>query len=189
MGDLLKLAVCLVMKRLYEKGLIPALGGNVSFREGDRIWITPSAKFKGSLEPSDLVELSLDGSVLRGGKPSKEWRMHLAVYRSRPEVRAVVHAHNPLTVGLCASTDPASSFTPFLTEVGRLAVLPPLPPGSEELAKAVKEASKGAEMIVLKGHGVVTLGRDLWEALHRAEALEMAALSALTTLLTRRSGV
>jgi len=179
----LKRGICRVMRNLYRRGLVSALSGNVSARlPGSReFWITPSGVFKGGLRPGDLVKLDLDGRVVAGsGKPSVETRMHAAVYRVRPDVNAVVHAHNPLTVALVSAgvdLDPSVS-AEALTYIGsRIEVAPYAPPGSEELAELVAErAARGVKAIVLQSHGVVALGSNLYEAEAVAEALEEVAV-------------
>jgi len=179
----LKRGICRVMRNLYRRGLVSALSGNVSARlPGSReFWITPSGVFKGGLRPGDLVKLDLDGRVVAGSRrPSVEARMHAAVYRVRPDVNAIVHAHNPFTVGLVSAgvdLDPSVS-AEALTYIGsRIEVVPYAPPGSEELAELVAErASRGVRAIVLQNHGVVTLGSNLYEAEAVAEALEEVAI-------------
>ncbi|MEM2674534.1 MAG: class II aldolase/adducin family protein, partial [Candidatus Hadarchaeales archaeon] len=91
---------------LYERGLITAIGGNISARiPGERaFWITPSQLCKSELKPEDIVKLDLECNQLEGFlKPSIEKLMHARVYKVRPEANAVVHAHNPITLGLVSS--------------------------------------------------------------------------------------
>jgi L-fuculose-phosphate aldolase len=90
-----------VMRNLYRRGLVSALSGNASIRVPGTncIWITPSGIFKGGLTVDDLVKIDLEGNVVEGfRKPSSEWRFHVAIYKSRPDINAVIHAHNPVTV-------------------------------------------------------------------------------------------
>ena len=77
---------------LYERGYVVAADGNLSVREGDRVLITPSQVAYDAVGEDDLAELTLEGEVVHG-KPSSERAVHLAVYRARPEVAAIVHAH------------------------------------------------------------------------------------------------
>src|SRR5437868_1280068 len=93
----LRKEICDAGRVLYERGLIGPVDGNFSARVGERyIVCTPSGAHKGELRPDDLVKLTLDGRVVTpGGKPSSELRMHLAIYRLRPDVRCIVHAHPP----------------------------------------------------------------------------------------------
>ena len=177
----LKSEICRVMRHLYERGFVTALSGNVSARlpGAKEFWITPSHVFKGGLRPEDLIKIDLNGNIIEGrGKPSIETPMHIAIYRVRPDVNAVVHAHNPFTVGL---TSIGISLEPVTVEAAEIIesveIVPYAPPGSEQLAKLVAEkASRGAKAIILQGHGVVALGSDIHEAEAIVEALEETAI-------------
>ena len=84
--------ICSTMKRLFDRGLISALGGNISARIPGKkeFWITPSGVFKGQLEPNDLVKLDLDGNVLEGYlRPSIEWIVHATIYKHREDINAI----------------------------------------------------------------------------------------------------
>jgi ribulose-5-phosphate 4-epimerase/fuculose-1-phosphate aldolase len=101
-GYRLRRALIAAMRVLHDRGLVNLRGGNASARllleDGSAfIYITPAGKPKAMLEPEDVSVLDIDGHVY-SGKPSSEYRMHLAIYRKRKDVRAVVHAHNPLAV-------------------------------------------------------------------------------------------
>jgi len=179
----LKRGICRVMRSLYRRGLVSALSGNVSARlpGSKEFWVTPSGVFKGGLRPDDLVKLDLNGRVVAGsGRPSVEAKMHAAVYRVRPDVNAVVHAHNPFTVALASAgvdLDPSVSAEALAYIGSRIEVAPYAPPGSVELAELVAErAARGVKAIVLQSHGVVSLGSSLHEAEAVAEALEEVAL-------------
>ena len=95
--DELREAVCVVCRRLYERGLIAGRDGNVSVRLAEEsLLITPAGLSKVDVRPEDLVELGLDGTVRRGAlRPSSELAVHLRAYQRRPDVHAVVHAHPP----------------------------------------------------------------------------------------------
>ena len=90
--DVLRRDIVAVCQRLYQRGFIAGTEGNVSALEGpDRLWITPSGHHKGLLQPADLLLIDLQGQVLFGnGRPSSETPMHLALYRCRPDIAAVV---------------------------------------------------------------------------------------------------
>jgi L-fuculose-phosphate aldolase len=178
--DQLKNDICKVMKNLYNRGLVSALGGNVSSRVpgSSEFWITPSGIFKGELNPDDLVKLDLEGNVLEGFlRPSIEWQMHAAIYKVRPDVNAVVHAHNPVTLGLALA---GSSLKPITVEavmvLRKVEIVPFAFPGTDQLAKLVEEkASKGSRAIILQNHGIVALGSNLYDAEAVAETLEEVA--------------
>lgn len=178
----IKKDICKVMRNLFNRGMVSALGGNVSARVpgSKEFWITPSGIFKGELNPEDLVKVDLDGNILDGFlRPSIEWPLHAAVYRVRPDVNAVVHAHNPYTLGLALAGVGLKPITVEAVMVLRKVEIVPFAfPGTDQLAKLVGEAaSKGARAIVLQNHGVVALGANLYEAEAVAETLEEVAIA------------
>ena len=89
-----------VCRRMHARGYVSAMDGNVSARMGGgRLLATPAGKAKGFLAPEDLVVVDLQGQPVRsGGRPSSEIKLHVAAYRARPDVSAVVHAHPPAAV-------------------------------------------------------------------------------------------
>lgn len=181
-----------VMKVLYSRGLVSALGGNVSARipGAEEIWITPSGVFKGDLKPEDLVKITLDGDVVEGFlRPSVEWPMHTAIYRRRPDVNAVIHAHNPIATGLALAGKPIQPIT--VESVVTLRSVPVVPfayPGTDELAKLVAEKVGGVRALILQNHGVVGLGYNLVEAEAIVETLEEVALTQLVAILAAGGG-
>ncbi len=177
---------------LYEKGLITAIGGNISARipGGKEFWITPSQLCKSELKTEDLVKLDLEGNLVEGVlKPSVEKLMHACVYRVRPEANAVIHAHNPLTLALVSaglSLEPVTGEACIL--LGKPEVLPFLFPGTDKLANAVEEAAKrGPKLIILENHGVVGIGYDLLEARAVVELAEdVSKIIIFSNLLGRK---
>ena len=171
--------ICRVTGMLYRRGLISALGGNVSARvPGSReFWITPSGVFKGRLSADDLVKVDLEGNVLKGSlRPSIETPMHRAVYRRRLDVNAVVHAHNPVATGLASAGIPIEPITVEAALIlRRVPVVPFFSPGTDDLAEAVAEHIVGVKALILKNHGVLGVGSNLVEAEAVVEALEEAA--------------
>ncbi len=94
-------------RMLYDRNLTVSAGGNMSVRINDReVIITPSGRNKGILNPEDMVKLSIDGEVLSEGKPSIEYRFHLALYRINLETTAVVHCHPLNCVALAVRNEP-----------------------------------------------------------------------------------
>ncbi len=178
--DEIKQEITRVMRALYERGLVSALGGNVSARVpgAGEFWITPSGVFKGNVNVDDLVKVDLDGNVIEGVlRPSTETPFHAAIYRVRPDVNAVIHAHNPVTLGLALA---GVNLKPISVEavmtLRRVEVVPFAFPGTDQLAKLVADAAlKGARAIILMNHGVVGLGANLLEAEAIVETLEEVA--------------
>jgi len=185
--DELRFEIIRVMKTLYDRGLVSALGGNVSARipGSDNIWITPSGVFKGDLKPDDLVKISLDGDVIEGFmRPSVEWPMHTAIYRVRPDINAVIHAHNPITTGLALAGVELKPITvEAVVTLRNVPVVPFAYPGTDELAKLVAERVKGVRALILQNHGVVALGYNLVEAEAIVETLEEVAITQLVAIL------
>jgi len=178
----LKNDICKVMKNLFNRGLISALGGNVSARlpSLNEFWITPSGIFKGELVPDDLIKLDLEGNIVEGfGRPSIEWPIHAAVYKVRPDVNAIVHAHNPITLGLALAGVGLKPITVEAVMVLRRVELVPFAfPGTDQLANLVAEkAGAGARAIIMQNHGILALGANLYEAEAIAETLEEVAMA------------
>ncbi|MCC6015441.1 MAG: class II aldolase/adducin family protein [Desulfurococcaceae archaeon] len=183
----IKKDICKVMRNLFERGLVSALGGNVSARVpgAKEFWITPSGIFKGELTPDDLIKLDFDGNIVEGiGRPSIEWPLHAAIYRVRADVNAVVHAHNPFTLGLALAGVGLKPITVEAVMVLRkVEVVPFAFPGTDQLAKLVSEkASTGARAIILQNHGIVAMGANLYEAEAIAETLEEVAIAQFVAL-------
>jgi len=181
-----------VMATLYQRGLVSAIGGNVSarFPGKEEFWITPSGIFKGNLRSEDLVKVDLDGNVLEGSvKPSIEWPVHATIYKLRSDVNAVIHAHNPITTGLAMGGIPPKMITieavVFLRKVPVINfALPGTDKLAEEVAKAVKETTVKA--LVLQNHGVIGLGRNLVEAESIVEIMEEVSWMTLACLIAGR---
>lgn len=170
-------------RRLYERQLIVALDGNISCRVGpNRFLTTPSGVCKGQLAPDQLVAVDKDGKKLAGTlKPSSEFGMHAAVYAVRPDVMAIVHAHPPTATAF--SVAGKSLAEPILTEVvltlGSIPTAPYATPGTPEVASSIRSLIATYDCCILDHHGVVTVGRDLFEAFHRMETVEQTAKVAL----------
>ncbi|RLE89196.1 MAG: class II aldolase/adducin family protein [Thermoprotei archaeon] len=183
----LKREIIRVMKVLYERELISALGGNVSARmpNSKEIWITPSGIFKGDLHEEDLVKIDLEGNIIEGFmRPSIEWPLHVAIYKKRPDVNAVVHAHNPVTTGLAIAGIELEPITvEAVITLRKVPIVPYAYPGTDELAELVAKHIEGARALVLQNHGVIGVGYNLVEAETIVETLEEVALTQFVAML------
>lgn len=165
---------------LYERGLICATGGNTSVRVDDTVWITRTGAILGELEQADLVPVALDGTVVGEGRPSKELGMHLALYRSRPEVRAVIHVHPLQCIAYSARQQPGpDSMIPytaaFYMRAGRVPMVGYYPSGSSELHQEVAALAPHHHAILLQNHGIIVGAADTASALGIVEEMEQNA--------------
>ncbi|MCM3658258.1 class II aldolase/adducin family protein [Agromyces mediolanus] len=161
-------------------GLSPGSSGNASLRDGSRVLVTPSGAALRELSPDSVSVLDLDGRHLDGPAPTKEAGMHLAVYRARPDAGCIVHLHSPAATALsCIAApgeDPLPPYTPYrIRLLGRTLTVPYAPPGSEELAALVADASRGAHALLLANHGGLVAAADPASAVSVYEELETAA--------------
>lgn len=174
-------------KRLYDTGLVVSNDGNISVRldNGD-ILATPTGVSKGFMTEDMLVLLGPDGEQKAGTlKPSSEMKMHLAIYRENPEIRAVVHAHPPAATAYASTGLPLDRAVAQETVV-QLGVVPVAPyalPGSKELAESCAPYCRKYNAVLLEYHGATTWGRGLTQALHRMESVEYYAKMLITLRL------
>lgn len=179
----LRLAIVETGRLCYAQGLMPANNGNISVRMGeDRLLITPSTLCKGRLEPEDLLVIDLNGQVLKADprrkrRISSETPMHLEVYRQRPDARAVIHAHPPYATALTVAEIPLpTDVLPELLEgLGPVPVTGFATPSSEENAQAIRSLIGANNAVLIRNHGILTVGRDLDECLIHLERVEHVA--------------
>lgn len=172
--------MCAVGKLLYDRGYVAANDGNLSMKvEPDRLLVTPSGVSKGRLTPDMLLVTDLEGNVLEGNRhPSSETKMHLAVYRGRPDVGAVVHAHPPVSTAFAVCR--RGMETPYLSElVTGLGAVPCTPSfamlSTDQVPRSVEPYLADHCAVLLANHGALTWGEDLWEAFDRMETVEHTA--------------
>ena len=163
---------------LFASGHLTPTGGNLSARaaDDDKIWITPSQLYKGSLTAETLLCIREDGTCCEGeGKPSVEYQMHWKSYQARPDATAAVHTHSPAATAFGITNQ---KFPPINTDAIFLADTKTVPwfmPGSTELAEAVGEALKVSRGAILQCHGLMTVGKTMRDAATRAMMLEETA--------------
>ena len=181
-------AVCRVGNLLYDRGYVAANDGNISVRVGEgRLLITPSGVSKGRMTPDMLLVTDLDGTVIEGNRhPSSEGKMHLEVYRGRPDVNAVVHAHPPVSTSFAVCRRGLE--TPYLSElVAGLGQVPCTPSfamlSTEEVPQSVRPYLADHNALLLANHGALAWGGDLWEAFDRLETVEHTAKIVLNAQL------
>ena len=165
--------------RLYARSFVTATDGNVSARlPNGNILTTRTGINKGSVSGQDLVEITPAGDVLSGRwRPSTETGMHLFIYRERPDVAAVVHAHPAFATGFATARQPLESclFPEVIVGFGAIPLAEYATPSTPEVAESLRPYVRTAEAILLTNHGVVTYGADVEEAYYRMEKVEHAA--------------
>ena len=168
-----------IMRRVYGYGMTTTSGGNISIRdESGDIWITPGGTDKGALTEADIVRVHGEKVVEGVHPPSSELPFHRAIYESRPDIRAVLHAHPaPLVAFSLVRKIPDTSIIPQARAVcGEVGYAPYAIPGSEELGRNIAATfAKGFDTVLLENHGVAAGGNNLLEAFQRFETLDFCA--------------
>ena len=163
---------------IYQKGFVSSSDGNISYREGNEVLMTPRGLCKGRLSADDIVKIDLHGNQLAGSRqPSGEMSMHLEAYTNRPDINAVVHAH---PVHATAFAVAGLSITrPILSEVvlslGCIPLAEYATPTTPELAAVLRAYIPHYNAILLANHGAISFGETLLEAYYRMETLEHTA--------------
>jgi len=175
-------------KKAYERGFVTATDGNISVRVmGDRFLITPSGSCLGELKPDQLVYVDFGGKVLSGGKPTGELSMHLAAFRERPDINAVLHAHPPITTGFTiAGESLAQCVIPEVVMIfGTIPTTEYATISTDEGAEVIKKLIKNHDALILDRHGTITVGKNLLDAYRKLEKIEYCAQ---VTLVARQLG-
>lgn len=180
-----------VGRRLHARGYIASNDGNISVRLDDRrLLTTPKGVSKGFMTPDMMVVTDLDGRKLAGERdPSSEMLMHLEVYRHRPDVVAVVHAHPPVATGFAVAGIPLDRavLAEVVTTLGSIPIAEYGTPSTRELADAVHRYIKAYDGLLLANHGALTLGKDVYGAYYKMETIEhFARISLVARLLGRQ---
>jgi len=170
-------AVVRACQQLLASGLVRGTSGNVSVRRADAVAVSPTGVPYPELTPAAVPVLGLDGSPLDGElAPTSELALHLAVYRARPDVAAIVHTHSMFATVFAVLGEPIPPVHYLLARAGGNVPLAPYARyGTAELAAACVRALADGPAVLLAQHGVVTVGADLAAALAAAEAVEYVA--------------
>ena len=140
------------------------------------------------LDPDKFVVVDYDGAVISGSQePSSEMKMHLMVYRERPDVHAVAHAHPPASTGFSVAgvNLPDNLLPEVIVSLGHVPIAPYGTPGTMELVESLREYVREYDAVLLENHGALTLGPDIVAAYHKMETMEHCAR---ITLVARMLG-
>jgi L-fuculose-phosphate aldolase len=177
-------------RMLHGRGFVAAMDGNLSVRlDSKRLLVTPTGLSKGAMRPADLVVVDLEGKQVAGRRSvTSEIGMHLLIYRMRPDVRAIVHAHPPTATGFAAAGMALTE--PLVCEVviglGCIPLARYGTPGTSELAQTLEPFVPNYDAILMSNHGVVAYADTLEHAYMKMETVEHFAQIALVTHLLGR---
>jgi len=179
-------------RRMYARGYTASNDGNISVRLGtDRLLMTPKSVCKGFMTPDMMCITDLQGRKIEGARdPSSEMLMHLEVYRQRPDVQAVVHAHPPIATGFAVAGIPLDRavLAEVVTTLGSIPIAEYATPSTSELPEAVRKFIKAHDGMLLANHGALTAGADLYSAYYKMETIEhFAKISLVARLLGREN--
>ena len=167
------------MQRIYDKGLTTTSGGNLSIMDSDgNIWITPASVDKGTLTRRDIICVHPDGTCEGPHKPSSELPFHASVYKMRPDLKAVLHAHPPALVAFSIiRKTPNLDLIPSVRKIcPDVQIAPYGAPGSDDLGEKIgKIFSNGCDIAILENHGVCIGAPDMFAAFQRFETLNYTA--------------
>ncbi|MCF0146308.1 MAG: class II aldolase/adducin family protein [Eubacterium sp.] len=163
------------MKRIYDRGLTTMSGGNLSIKDSDgNVWITPAGVDKGNLTRDDIILIRPDGTIEGRHRPSSEMPFHLDVFKMRPDLHAVLHAHPPALVAFSIiRREPNLDLLPTVRKVcPTLKIAKYGVPGSTELADKIGSVfAEGYDVAILENHGVCIGADDMFTAFQRFETL------------------
>lgn len=185
----LKESICDIGRRIYMNHFVAANDGNISVKAGENeFYCTPTGVSKGFMTPDMIIKVDGEGNKLEGDlNPSSEIKMHLRVYRERPDVKSVVHAHPPIATAFAVANIPLDDY--ILPEA--ILFLGPIPicdygtPSTMEIPDSLAPYLQSNDAFLLKNHGALTVGNSLIKAYFNMESLEYYAK---ITLLTRLIG-
>jgi len=177
MSKLIKAQLVKYSRLAHERGLTAAFGGNLSIRFGDKIFIKATGAVMDDLSEEQVAVIGMNGNQLSAISPSSEYRLHIAIYRERKDIRAIAHLHPPYAI---ASSVLIEGELPTITPeaeiyLKRIPIAPFKPAGTQELADLVAKYVRDYDGVIMEKHGIVTVGRSLRESFYKAELIEESA--------------
>ena len=177
----IKQQICDIGKRIYDKGMVASNDGNISVKLNDNEFLcTPTGVSKGFMTTEYICKVDRDGKVLEanpGFKPSSEIKMHMRVYKERPDVNAVVHAHPMYATGFAIAGIPLTQ--PIMPEavisLGAVHIAEYGTPSTEEIPDAISKYLQSYDAVLLENHGALSFSDSLLNAYHKMESVEFYA--------------
>src|SRR5438445_11741708 len=172
----LKEQICEIGRRLYARGFAAANDGNITIRINEREFLcTPTMVSKGFMKPEDICKVDQDGKQLAGTrKRTSEVLLHLAIYKQRPDINAVVHCHPPHATAFAVAHEPIPKCVLPEVEVflGEVPIAEYETPGTTRFAETIVPFVRDCNTIILANHGTVTFGPDLEKAYWNSEIID-----------------
>ena len=168
-------------RRIWERNYVAANDGNITVRLNDNeILTTPTGVSKGFMTTDMIIKVDLSGKVISGNpnfRPSSEVKMHLDVYKERPDIKSVVHAHPPFATSFAVAGIPLDKcvLPEAIIVIGAVPIAKYGLPSTDELPDMIRPHIQKNDVILLENHGALTLGSDLLNAYHKMETLEHTA--------------
>ena len=177
----IKKQICDIGKRIYNQGMVAANDGNISVKLNDNEFLcTPTGVSKGFMTPEYICKVDANGQVIQanpGFKPSSEIKMHMRVYKQRPDVNSVVHAHPVYATSFAIAGIPLTQ--PIMPEaviaLGCVPIADYGTPSTEEIPDAVEKHLQYFDAVLLENHGALTYSDSLINAYHKMESVEFYA--------------
>ena len=170
-----------IAKNMYQKGLVNAYEGNVSYNNNGKIYITPSQVCKGYLTNDMLIVTDMSGCIIEakdGYKPSSELKLHLACYRINVEIKAVVHTHSPYATAYALANKPiiTKAYPEMIVVFDKIPLVKYGRPSTDDIHTDLKNViSHDCDVFLLANHGIVSVGTDMFDAFFKIEAVENIA--------------
>ena len=178
-AEQIKQEICEVGHRLYNHGFVAANDGNISVKLNDNeFYCTPTGVSKGSLTPDMIIKIDAEGNKLEGTlNPSSEIKMHLRVFRERPDVNAVVHAHPPVATAFTVAGIPLDRYIlpEAVLTIGDVPTCAYATPSTMEIPDSLMPYIQQYDAFMLKNHGALTVGNTLTRAFFTMEEVEFNA--------------
>ena len=177
----IKKQICEIGQRIYNKGMVAANDGNISVKISENEFLcTPTGVSKGFMTPEFICKVDRNGKVIQanqGFKPSSEIKMHMRVYRERPDVNSVVHAHPMYATSFAIAGIPLTE--PIMPEaviaLGCVPIAEYGTPSTEEIPDAVSKYLQYYDAVLLENHGALSYSDSLINAYYKMESLEFYA--------------
>lgn len=177
----IKKQICDIGKRIYDRGMVAANDGNISVKISDHEFLcTPTGVSKGFMTPEYICKVDTEGNVLQANgnfKPSSEIKMHMRVYKQRPDVQSVVHAHPIYATSFAIAGIPLTQ--PIMPEaviaLGCVPIAEYGTPSTNEIPDAVEKYLQYYDAVLLANHGALSYSDSLLNAYHKMESLEFYA--------------